>query len=310
MILVTGATNFVGRAVVRQLTSRGYPVSCLVQPSQGRQALPTEVTFSVLSADWHDELALRVAMDRVTTIVHLIREEESSEEGSLEDHVQATRNLVAAARRAGVSRFIYVSRLGATPASAYRLFRIKGEAEMVVAESGLPHTSIRSALIYGPEDAFTTRLVMVAKMIPLVLPIPDAGMVRYQPVWVEDLARCVVEALDRSDLIGRMIAIGGPEHFTLEQLIRRILEAAGMRRRLVHVSMPIMQSVVATLETLLGGKATPEWWLDLAAAGSATELGTIRKHFDFEPCRFSHCLTYLRRDRPWRRTFIRHVLSR
>ena len=135
-------------------------------------------------------------------------------------------------------------------------------------------------------------------------------MVRFQPVWVEDLARCVVDSVERKDLIARMIQLGGPEHFTLEQMIRRILEAAGTRRSLFHVSMPIMQSGVDGLETITGGAATPAWWLELAAVGSATDLGTIPKHFNFEPCRFSQCLTYLRRDRPWRRAFIQHLLSR
>ena len=310
MILVTGATNFVGRAVVRHLTSTGRSVCCLIQPSHFQQELVTDVSFSTQSAALDDPMALRAALEGVTTVLHLTREEESPREHSLEDHVEGTRNLVAAARRAGVSRFIYLSRLGATPASAYPLFSIKGQAEIAVAESGLAHTNLRAAVIYGSEDIFTTRLVMLAKMIPLILPIPAAGMVRFQPVWVEDLARCIVETAERKDLIGRMIPIGGPEHFTLEQLVRRVLEAAGMRRRLLHISMPLMQSSVETLETLLGGAATPDWWLDLAAVGNSTELGTIPKHFHFEPSRFSQCLIYLRRKRPWRRTFVRHLLGR
>lgn len=310
MILVTGATNFVGRAVVRRLTQKGYQVCCLVEPSRYEQDLPTEVTFSVLSAGLDDLPALKKAVEGVDVVIHLTREEERPRERSLSDHAVGTRNLVQAASAEGVSRFIYLSRLGATPASAYALFRTKGEAEIIVAESGLAHTNLRSAVIYGAEDVFTTRLVMLAKMIPFILPIPDAGMVRFQPVWVEDLARCVVETVGRKDLVGRMIPLGGPEHFTLEQMIRRVLEAAGMRRSLLHVSMPIMQSAADGLKAIFGGTATPAWWLDLAAAGSATDLGTIPKHFDFEPCRFSQCLTYLRRQRPWRRIFIRHLLGR
>ena len=310
MILVTGATNFVGRAVVRGLTRRGYQVCCLVEPSRFEQDLPTDVTFSVISASLDDLPALQKAVGGVDVVIHLTREEERPRERSLNDHAEGTRNLVRAASEGGVSRFIYLSRLGATPASAYPLFRMKGQAESTVAESGLAHTNLRSAVIYGSEDVFTTRLVMLGKMIPVFLPIPDAGMVRFQPVWVEDLARCIVETVERRDLIGRMIPLGGPEHFTLEQMIRHVLEATGMHRRLLHGSMPIMQSAVDGLEAILGGTVTPAWWLDLAAAGSATDLGTIPKHFDFEPCRFSHCLTYLRRQRPWRRIFIRHLLGR
>jgi len=314
MILVTGATNFVGRRVVRQLAAEqreggAPPICCLVQTSRFEQQLPTDVDFHIRSASLNDVQALREAMQGVTVIIHLTREEERPRERTLVDHVEGTRNLLKAAREADVRRFIYLSRLGATPASAYPLFRIRGESEIAIAESGLEYTNFRSAVIYGSDDAFTTRLVMLAKMCPLVLPIPDVGMARFQPLWVEDLAKCIASTVHRSDLGNRMIPLGGPEHFTSEQMIRRILGAAGMRRRLLHVQMPLMRTAADALGALLVRNPTPMWWLDLAAVGSATDLGTIPKHFGFEPCRFAHCLNYLRRSRPWRRTFIQYVLG-
>jgi len=314
MILVTGATNFVGREVVRQLAIKhgegeAPPVCCLIQTSPFEQQLPTGVAFSIRSASLGDVPALREAMQDVTAIIHLTREEECPQERTLADHVEGTRNLLEAAREAGVSRFIYLSRLGATPASAYPLFRTKGESEIAVAESGLDYTTFRSAVVYAPDDVFTTRLVMLAKMCPVLLPTPDVGMARFQPLWLEDLARCIVATVDRRDLVDRMIPLGGPEHFTFEQMIRRVLEAAGMRRYLLHLSMPMMRTAADALAAPMVRNPTPTWWLDLAAVGSATDLGTIPKHFGFEPCRFAHCLTYLRRDRPWRRAFIRHVLG-
>ncbi|MGD2143464.1 MAG: NAD(P)H-binding protein [Anaerolineae bacterium] len=309
MILVTGATNFVGRAVVRRLADEQLEIRCLIQSSRHQQHLPTGVTFSIFSASLADPSALRTAMLGVTAIVHLTREEERPEERTLEDHVQGTANLVKAALEADVKRFIYVSRIGATPASAYPLFRAKGQSEIEVAESRLDYTTFRSAILYGEGDAFTTRLVMFAKMFPLLLPIPDVGMVRFQPLWVEDLARCVVEAIDREDLVERMVRLGGPEHYTLEQMIRRVLEGAGARRHLMHIPMPLMGSGSALFESLSVHNPAPRWWLDVAAAGSATELGAVPKHFGFEPCQFAHCLNYLRRRRPWRRDFIRHTLG-
>ncbi len=314
MILVTGATNFVGRSVLHQLAAeqregQAPRVCCLVQPSQFEQQLPTEVTFSIISASLNDSSALRKAMRDVRVVIHLTREEERPQERTVADHVRGTKHLLEAAKEAGVSRFIYLSRLGATAASAYPLFRTKGEAEIAVAESGLNHTTFRSAVIYGPDDVFTTRLVMLAKTCPLLLPIPDVGMARFQPLWVEDLARCIVATIDRDDLGGRMIPLGGPEHFTFEQMIRRVLETAGIRRQLVHIQMPLMRTAADALGALLVRSPTPTWWLDLAAVGSATELGTIPKHFGFEPCRFADCLNYLRRSRPWRQAFVRHVLG-
>ncbi len=309
MILVTGATNFVGRAVARQLVAQGREIRCLIRPSPRPQELPMELSFSAVSASLTDVPALRHAMEDVTGVIHLTREEDRLEERTLQAHVEGTANLLEAAQSTGVSRFIYLSRLGATPASAYPLFRVKGESEIAVAQSGLNHTNLRSAVVYGADDAFTTRLVMLAKMLPLLLPIPDVGMSRFQPVWVEDLARCIVATPDRPDLIGKMVALGGPEHYTIEQMIRLVLEAGGMRRLFVHVALPIMRAASNSLGSFLARNPSPMWWLDLAAVGSATELGAIPKHFGFEPSRFSQSLGYLRRARPWRRDFIRYVLG-
>jgi uncharacterized protein YbjT (DUF2867 family) len=309
MILVTSPTSFVGRAVVRRLAAEDFGIRCLLQPSRYEQQLPKAVTFSIASASLSDVPALRAAMQGVRAVIHLSRGEERLEEQTLHDQPLHTANLLKAAQEAGVTRFVYLSRLGATPASAYPLFRVKGDSEVEIHQSGLDYTVFRSAVIYGADDAFTTRLVMLAKICPLVLPIPDVGMARFQPLWVEDLARCIVATIERDDLIGRTVPLGGPEHYTLEQMIRRVLEAAGVRRYLLHVGMPLMQTGSDLLEPLLVRNPTPDWWLDLAAVGSATELGAVPKHFGFEPCQFTRCLSHLRRRRPWRRDLIRHVLG-
>jgi NADH dehydrogenase len=309
MILVTSPTTFVGRAVVQRLAAEDFNTRCLIRPSRYEQQLPTEVTFSIASASLADFPALRAAMQGVTAVIHLARGEERLEEQALQDQPLETADLLAAAQEAGVTRFIYLSRIGATAASAYPLFRVKGESEVKIHESGLDHTIFRSAVIYGADDAFTTRLVMLAKVCPLILPVPDVGMARFQPLWVEDLAKCIVASVTRDDLIGRTVGLGGPEHYTLEQMIRHVLEAAGVRRYLLHVGMPLMRTGSDLLKPLLVRSPTQDWWLDLVAVGSATELGAIPKHFSFEPCRFARCLGHLRRRRPWRREFVRHVLG-
>lgn len=310
MILIVGATNFVGRAVARRLGAEGREFRCLLQPAPRVQQLPSGLSFSTVSANLTDAAALREAMEDVTTVIHLTREEDRLEERALQAHAEGTANLVEAAQSAGVSRFIYLSRLGATPASAYPLFRIKGESEIIVDESGVDYTTLRAAVVYGADDFFTTRVVMLAKMIPLVLPIPDVGMARFQPLWVEDLARCIVATVDRPDLINKTVALGGPEHYSVEQMIHRILEAAGMRRYLLHVTMPLMRAGSGFLASFLARNPAPTWWLNLAAVGSATELGAITKHFNFEPRTLVEGLGYLRRARPWRRDFIRYILGR
>ena len=272
MILITGATGFVGRAVVRQLATETREVRCLLRPSDREQQLVTGIPFSTVSASMDDLPALRTAMQDVTAVVHLTGEEDLDREGMMRSHVEDTHSLVTAAQEAGAQRFVYLSRLGADRSSAFSIFRVRGEAETVVRDSDLDTSILQASTIYGPEDMTTNVLVMLAKMIPLVMPIPDTGMARFQPVYITDLARCIAAALDRGDLTGQTIPVGGPEHFTFEQLVTEVLAAAGMRRRLVHVRTPLIQGGVRLLGAVLPRNPIPFWWLEALTKGS-TKIG-------------------------------------
>jgi len=305
MILITNATGFVGRALVRRLAARQRQTCCLLQASRRAQQLPTGIIFSTVSASMSDLPALRTAMQGVTAVVHLGGDVAPDQVETLHSNAQDTANLIEAVREVGIRRFIYLSRLGADRSSAYPFFRDAGEAEAVVRESDLDYTILRAATTYGPEDVFTNVVAMLAKTFPYVLPIPDPGISRFQPLWIVDLVECIEAALDRDDLIGQTIPLGGPEHFTFEQLTLEILAALGLRRRLMHVRLPLMQGAIVLCDILLPRTPTPLWWLDLLAVGSATELVTIQRHFGFEPHRLAACLDYLGRKRPWRRDLLR-----
>lgn len=309
MILITGATSFVGRVIVSQLAAESREVRCLLRPSRREQRLATGIPFSSVSASMNDLPALRTTMQGVTAIVHLTGEEDLDYGEPLRSHVEDTSNLIAAAQEVDVRRFVYLSRLGADRVSAYPLFRARGEAETSLRDSGLDYTILQASVTYGPEDLFTNVLVMLAKMVPLILPVPDAGLSRFQPLWVGDLARCIVATLDRDDLAGQTIPLGGPEHFTFEQMLTTILAAAGMRRRLVRVRMPLIQTVVVLFDALLPRNPVPFWWLNLVTVGSATELGAVPRAFGFEAARFAHRLDHLRRKRRWRRDLIRFIMG-
>jgi NADH dehydrogenase len=308
MILITNATGFVGRAVVRRLAVKESDMCCLLRPSRREQRLPKGISFSSVSASMDDLPALRTTMQGVTTILHLIGEDDPGQEPKLEHYAQHTANLIEAAREAGVRRLVFLSRLGADRASAYPIFRATGEAEAVVRESGMDYTILQSAVAYGPEDAFISLLAMLIKVVPFVLPLPEAGMARFQPLWIEDLVSCIVATLDRDDLIGQIIVLGGPEHFMLEQLVTQVLAALGSRRRLVRMSMPLSRAVVGAFTAVFPRIPTPSRWLDVLAVGSAADLGTIPRHFGFEPARFSQGLEYLRHKHPWRRNLMRLFL--
>ncbi|MBN1812616.1 MAG: NAD(P)H-binding protein, partial [Anaerolineae bacterium] len=290
MILITNATGFVGRAVVRRLAAEQTEMRCLLRPSRRVQRLPKGVTFSSVSASLDDLPALRTTMQDVTAILHLVGEDDPGQEPKLERYAQHTANLIEAAHEAGVRRLVFLSRLGSDRASAYPIFRAIGEAEAVVRGSKMDYTILQSAVAYGPEDAFISLLAMLIKTIPFVLPVPEAGMARFQPLWVGDLVSCIVATLGRDDLIGQTVPLGGSEHFMLEQLVMQVLAALGVHRRLVHMTTPMARAVAGMFTALFPRVPAPSRWLDVLAVGSATELGVIPRHFGFEPTRFAQGL--------------------
>jgi uncharacterized protein YbjT (DUF2867 family) len=308
MILITNATGFVGRAVVRRLAAEEADLRCLLTPSRREQRLPEGIPFSTVSASMDDLPALRTAMQGVTAILHLVGEDAPGREARLEHYAEHTANLIEAAREAGVRRFVYLSRLGADRASAYPIFRATGEAEAEVRASTLDYTILRAAVTYGPEDAFITVLAMLAKAIPFVMSLPESGPANFQPLWIEDLVTCIVTALERDDLIGQAIPLGGPEHFSVEQMVVQVLAAVGVRKRLLRIRTPLARVLVEVSDALIPRTPVPPRWLDVIAVGSATDLATIPRHFGFEPRRFAQGLEYLSEKRAWRRNLLRFVL--
>ena len=307
MILVTGATSIIGRAVVRQLASEGRQAHCLLRPDFGEQRLPTGIPFAAVSAGLADLPALRTAMQRTSCVVHIVGEERFGTLGALREHTQGTAYLVEAMRDARVDRVVHLSRLGADRNSAYPYLRVRGDAESMIRHSGLEYTTLQAPMAYGPEDVSTTVLVMVAKMVPLVLPVPQTGGSCFQPLSIPDIARCVTGTLDRRDLIGQTIPLGGPEHFTLQQLTAQVLAAAGVRRKILPINLLLMKGLVRLLDLIIPHNPVPSWWLDIVASSSGTDLGSVPRHFNFEPCRFSQGSAYLGDKRPWRRELLRLV---
>ncbi|HNK62982.1 MAG TPA: NAD(P)H-binding protein, partial [Anaerolineales bacterium] len=130
MILVTGATGFIGRTLVRQLSTIGYPLRALIRPSPRTPRLPKGVPIEVAVVSLSDTRGLRAAMRDVETVIHLASAENQGARGNLlATDIQGTQNLVEAAADAGVDRFIYLSHLGAARASGYPVFKSKGIAE-------------------------------------------------------------------------------------------------------------------------------------------------------------------------------------
>jgi len=256
VLLLTGATGLVGSALLRRLTADGQPVRCLVRDP--RRLGPDRVRVQIALGDLADPPSFRNAMRGVDTVVHLAAAIRDQPVGSIEElNGIATWRMVQAAERAGVEHFVYFSSLGAASHDRTRFLRAKALAERAVLDSHMRHTVFSPSLIYAHGDRFMTLLERIALLTP-VMPVSGRGRARYQPIWVQDVADCVMAALSGADGRDRY-DLAGPQTVTHEQIVALMLRGAGRSRPLVHVPTPIVRGALRALETLMKSRAPATW---------------------------------------------------
>jgi NADH dehydrogenase len=214
-------------------------------------------------------------MRGVKTVVHLAAAIRDQQFGSIEElNGVATLRLVRAAERAGVERFMFFSALGARPHSSTRFFRAKALAEQAVEESDVASTIFRPSIVYSPGDPWI-KLLERLSLLP-AMPVSGPGRARFQPIWTEDVADCVLSALDRAESAAReRYDLVGPEVLTYDAMAREVLRSHGRRRRLLHVPLPIVHAGLEALGAVAGGAAFATWdEAKLMEVPMTTERGT------------------------------------
>jgi uncharacterized protein YbjT (DUF2867 family) len=248
MILITGTSGYIGSHLTRRLAQQGKPVRGLVRD---RQKAIREERITGLGIEWVDgdvtqPDSLVQAMEGVTAVIHLVAIAIEKGSGTYEKVIyQGTVNMVEAAKKTGVRRFINMSQLGASSSLPYRFLASKGKAQEYVAASGLDWTAFRPSVVWGPEDEFANTFARLVPITPLIFPIVGGKDARFEPVWVEDVVTCFEKALDDEETIGKEYELGGPEILTLEEIERRTLRAMGARRLMVRFPMPVLRVVVS-----------------------------------------------------------------
>jgi uncharacterized protein YbjT (DUF2867 family) len=257
VILLTGATGNVGTALLRRLIAERKQVRCLVRDP--RRLGQERVRVQIALGDLGNPASFRHALRGVDTVVHLAAAIRDQDGGSIEElNGVATLRLLRAAERGGVQRFLFFSALGATLHSPARFFRAKALAERAVRESELDTSVFAPSIIYSPGDSWITLLERMS-WLP-AMPVSGSGDALYQPIWADDAAAAVMAVLEGRGNGGEPIALAGPETLSHEEIVRVVLRAAGRRRRLLHVPLPVVRAGLNAWETLVGtGSAFATW---------------------------------------------------
>jgi uncharacterized protein YbjT (DUF2867 family) len=258
VILLTGATGTIGRAVLRRLSDAGSePVRCLVRDPRrlGAERVRVQIALGDLAVPG----SFRNALRGVDTVIHLGASIRDQSHASLEElNGLATMRLVRAAQRAGARRFVFFGAMGASPQSAARFMRSKALAEQAVLAADMETTVFSPSIVYTPGDPWL-RLLERLSLLPAV-PISGSGRARYQPVWAEDVADAVISALGLPTAHEpRTFQLAGPQALSYDEIVRTVLGPLGRRRPLVHVPLPVVRGCLLALERVAGTAAFATW---------------------------------------------------
>jgi uncharacterized protein YbjT (DUF2867 family) len=252
LILVTGGTGFVGGHVVHALRAAGEEVRALVRdPRKAKRLEAWGVTL--VEGDVTDSASLRRAVAGCDTIVHLVALRQGRKDRFQRVMVDGTRGLLAAAKDAGLGRFIHMSALGVSESTKDLVpyYRAKWDTEQLVKGSGLPYVIFRPSFVFAGDGGILPTFLKLARFTP-VTPIIGSGRQRIQPIWADDVAAYFVRVVHLESATGKTFELGGPDAVSWNEFWRRLKRVRRMRRPSVHVPIPLMRVNALVTERLPG----------------------------------------------------------
>jgi uncharacterized protein YbjT (DUF2867 family) len=254
VILVTGGTGFIGPRVVHALRERDKEVRALVRNPSGKAATTLAAWGAELvRGDMTDRESLRGAVEGSEVVVHLVAIRQGSGEQFRRVMEDGTRDLVAAAKEAGVKRFVLMSALGTTEETKDLVpyYHAKWQEEQAVSGSGLEHVIFRPSFVFAKDGGILPTFRRLAKVAP-VTPITGSGKQRIQPIWIDDVAAYFAQSVDKPEAANGTFELGGPDAVSWNEFWARLKRALGQRRPSVHVPMALMRANALVTERLPG----------------------------------------------------------
>jgi uncharacterized protein YbjT (DUF2867 family) len=283
MILLTGATGFIGNRVLQALSNKNLQVRCLVRKSASSQNPNiTYVTGDVLD---YDSLVRETAgVDTVYYFIHMMGNQPTGQQKKFDELDRlAINNMVKACRENGVKRIIHLTGIRNPHEKLSHHLESRKEVEDIIRNSGIDHTIFRASIIIGRGGAAFDILETAVRKFPII-PIFEWENTRVQPIYIDDVIRYLVECLDRKETINKCYDVGCSQVLTYKELIQQYADELGLKRMFIHIP-----GSWHWLSAMILGKLSPVnpnvvyWLIESLHNNMICEPNDLNKIFGFEP---------------------------
>lgn len=296
MILLTGATGFVGGNLLKEMLKQGLKIRCLVRnPSKAEAIRQRGVELAQGDVTDRDSIVKALADGKIDTAVHLVGILAETGKATFKViHTEGTKNMVEACKQKNVKRFIHISALGTRENARSEYHKTKWEAEEIIRHSGLEYTIFRPSVLFGKEDKFANLFANIIKISPFIM-IPGNGKNKMQTVSVKDLVKAMTMAIKDSKHINKVYEIAGPEKLAFDEIIDTICRVLGKTRLKIHIPMCLMRPGAAIAETIFPKPLITRDQLLMLEEDNVTDNNALERVFGIKPLRFEEGIReYLR----------------
>ncbi len=296
-----GGTGFVGRAIAARLSQAGHRIRILTRNSMHHRDLLVVPGVVLIDGDVHDPAFLQRQFEGAGVVINLVgilNERGHSGAGFERVHAELPAKVTTVCRHVGVRRLLHMSALGAAhqAPSHYLRTKARGEDAAHAASPDVQVTSFRPSVIFGPRDSFTNRFAGLLRLAPGVFPLacPDARM---QPVYVEDVARAFVNAIELYRTYGQRYDLCGPKIYRLRELVAYIAALQGRRVRVLGLNETLSWLQASILEYVPGKPFSLDNYRSLSIDTVCRGANALADVFGIEPTPLEHVApSYLRKS--------------
>lgn len=279
-IAVTGAFGFVGSNLIRALIPTSHNIRALVHRRRPESVDSAKV--EIVEADVHDRNSLISAFNGIDAVYHLVGIITETRKLSFEKTVvEGTANVVEACRHNGVRKVIYLSALGTSETAETKYHRTKWSAEEIIRGSGLEYVILRPSAIFGPDDKFINMLADMTRRSPII-PVIGDGRYQLQPIYVDDLAKIMVNVLGNAKALNKTIEMGGPEQLQFRAIIALLKKMLKKRRMVVYIPLGLIKLGASVMELFLKPSPVTVDQIKMLVGGNICSSNELQDIFEIE----------------------------